>query len=206
MNSIKSKAITNDIKYALSTGNWGRQTGGTPPKTGVAQQLNRLTFSSGLSHLRRINTPLNREGKQAKPRQLHSTNWGYVCPAETPEGQGCGLLRNLAVTCHVSIGSSRSFLILKRFFNKYTEDKYIETREMVTDSILYKVFLDGAWVISVDEKMVQFLVGKLKRFRRKLMISFDTCICLDKEAKELNIFTGAGRFCRPLLVVENLGY
>jgi DNA-directed RNA polymerase II subunit RPB2 len=204
MNNIKSKSITNDIKYALSTGNWGRQTGGTPPKTGVAQQLNRLTFSSGLSHLRRLNTPLNREGKQAKPRQLHATNWAYVCPAETPEGQGCGLLRNLAITCHVSIGSSKTFIILKRFLEKYVEDKFIEVREMVTEVPLYKVFLDGAWVVSVDEKMVQFLVGKLKKFRRKLMISFDTCVCLDKESKELHIFTGPGRFCRPLLVVENL--
>jgi DNA-directed RNA polymerase II subunit RPB2 len=204
MNNIKSKSITNDIKYALSTGNWGRQTGGTPPKTGVAQQLNRLTFSSGLSHLRRLNTPLNREGKQAKPRQLHSTNWGYVCPAETPEGQGCGLLRNLAITCHISIGSSRTFVILKKFLNKYVEDKFIEKREMITDEPLYKIFLDGAWVVSVDEKMVNFLVAKLKRLRRKLMISFDTCICLDTESKELHIFTGYGRFCRPLLVVENL--
>jgi DNA-directed RNA polymerase beta subunit len=204
MNNIKSKSITNDIKYALSTGNWGRQTGGTPPKTGVAQQLNRLTFSSGLSHLRRLNTPLNREGKQAKPRQLHSTNWAYVCPAETPEGQGCGLLRNLAITCHISIGSSKTFIILKKFLYKYVEDKFIEEREMITEIPLYKVFLDGAWVVSVDEKMVKFLVLKLKKLRRKLMISFDTCICLDKESKELHLFTGPGRFCRPLLVVENL--
>jgi DNA-directed RNA polymerase beta subunit/intein/homing endonuclease len=79
MNNIKSKSITNDIKYALSTGNWGRQVGGTPPKSGVAQQLNRLSYSSSLSHLRRLNTPLNREGKQAKPRQLHNTHWGYLC-------------------------------------------------------------------------------------------------------------------------------
>lgn len=204
MNNIKSKSITNDIKYALSTGNWGRQTGGTPPKTGVAQQLNRLTFSSSLSHLRRLNTPLNREGKQAKPRQLHSTNWGYVCLAETPEGQACGLLRNLAVTCHISIGSNKSFIILKKFLKKYVEDKFIEVREMATEKPLYKVFLEGAWTVSVDEKMVEFIVTKLKKFRRKLMISFDTCISLDKESKELNIFTGAGRFCRPLFVVENL--
>jgi len=205
MNNIKSKSITNDIKYALSTGNWGRQTGGTPPKTGVAQQLNRLTFSSALSHLRRVNTPLNREGKQAKPRQLHATSWSYICPCETPEGASCGLLRNLAITCHVSIGSNRTFVILKKFFEKYVLDKFIEKREMITETPLYKVFLDGAWVVSVDEPMVTFLVGKLKKFRRKLMISFDTCVCLDKESKELHIFTGPGRFCRPLLVVENIG-
>jgi hypothetical protein len=52
----------------------------------LVQLLNRLTFASSLSHLRRLNTPLGREGKQAKPRQLHNTHWGMVCPAETPEG------------------------------------------------------------------------------------------------------------------------
>ena len=36
------------------------------------------------------------------------------------------------------------------------------------------------------------------------MISFDTSICLDKDSKELHIFTGSGRCCRPLFVVENL--
>jgi DNA-directed RNA polymerase beta subunit len=116
----------------------------------------------------------------------------------------CGLLRNLAITSHVSIGSNKTFMILKRFLDKYVKDKFIETREMITEEVLYKMFLDGAWVVSVDEKMINFLVSKLKNFRRKLMISFDTCVCLDKESKELHIFTGPGRFCRPLLVVENL--
>lgn len=37
------------------------------------QVLNRLTFASTLSHLRRINSPIGREGKIAKPRQLHNS-------------------------------------------------------------------------------------------------------------------------------------
>lgn len=49
--------------------------------------VNRLTYASTLSHLRRINSPIGREGKLAKPRQLHNTLWGMMCPAETPEGQ-----------------------------------------------------------------------------------------------------------------------
>lgn len=52
----------------------------SPPKV-----LNRLTFASTLSHLRRVNSPIGRDGKLAKPRQLHNTLWGMVCPAETPE-------------------------------------------------------------------------------------------------------------------------
>ena len=42
---------------------------------------------SSMSHLRRLNTPLQKQGKLTKPRQLHNTHWGMVCPAETPEGQ-----------------------------------------------------------------------------------------------------------------------
>lgn len=52
--------------------------------------LNRLTFASTLSHLRRVNSPIGRDGKLAKPRQLHNTLWGMVCPAETPEVQTTG--------------------------------------------------------------------------------------------------------------------
>lgn len=204
MNIIKSKTITNEIKYALSTGSWGRQTGGTPPKTGVAQQLNRLTFSSSLSHLRRLNTPLNREGKQAKPRQLHSSQYGYVCCTETPEGSACGLLKNLALTCHVTIGSEKTFNIILRFLKKYSADDYIEIREMISEEFLYKIFVDGMWIISVTEKKAKQFANKLKSYRRKLVISYDTSICLDHESKELSIFTGQGRCCRPLIVVENL--
>lgn len=50
--------------------------------------LNRLTFASTLSHLRRLNSPIGRDGKLARPRQLHNTQWGMICPAETPEVRG----------------------------------------------------------------------------------------------------------------------
>jgi DNA-directed RNA polymerase beta subunit len=115
----------------------------------------------------------------------------------------CGLLRNLSIMSHVSIGSHRSFRILKRFLKKYGDNSYIEDREMSDDN-LYKVFLDGAWVLSVDEATVNLFSQKLKKFRRSLMINNDTSVSLDKEIKELQIFTGGGRCCRPLLVVENL--
>jgi DNA-directed RNA polymerase beta subunit len=82
--AMKSSTITDGMKYALATGNWGDRKNAT--KAGVVQVLNRLTYASALSHLRRCNAPLAKEGKLAKPRMLHSTHWGLVCPAETPEG------------------------------------------------------------------------------------------------------------------------
>ncbi|KAF3794981.1 DNA-directed RNA polymerase II subunit [Nymphaea thermarum] len=84
--AIKAKTITSGLKYSLATGNWG-QANAAGTRAGVSQVLNRLTYASTLSHLRRLNSPIGREGKLAKPRQLHNSHWGMMCPAETPEGQ-----------------------------------------------------------------------------------------------------------------------
>jgi DNA-directed RNA polymerase II subunit RPB2 len=77
--AVKAKTITSGLKYSLATGNWGAQ-GAADIRAGVSQVLNRLSFSSTLSHLRRLNSPIGREGKLAKPRQLHNSHWGMVCP------------------------------------------------------------------------------------------------------------------------------
>ena len=84
---VKSTTIENGIKRALATGDFGiKHANGN--KVGVAQVLNRLTYISSLSHLRRVNTPIDKSGKLIPPRKLHNTSWGFICPPETPEGDG----------------------------------------------------------------------------------------------------------------------
>ena len=90
-----AKRITDAFSYALSTGNWGMQKGGST-QTGIAQMLNRLNAAATISHVRRTDTPLKREGRAARPRQIHVSSYGHLCPAETPEGPSCGLVEQLA--------------------------------------------------------------------------------------------------------------
>ena len=71
---IKSTTIENGFKRALATGDFGIKNINTN-KVGVAQVLNRLTYISSLSHLRRINTPIDKNGKLIPPRKLHNTTW-----------------------------------------------------------------------------------------------------------------------------------
>jgi DNA-directed RNA polymerase beta subunit len=78
---IKSTTIENGFKRALATGDFGiKHTNSN--KVGVAQVLNRLTYVSSLSHLRRVSTPTDKSGKLVPPRKLHNTSWGFLCPAE----------------------------------------------------------------------------------------------------------------------------
>jgi DNA-directed RNA polymerase II subunit RPB2 len=58
--AVKASVITNGLKYSLATGNWGDQKKAASSKAGVSQVLNRYTYASTLSHLRRTNTPVGR--------------------------------------------------------------------------------------------------------------------------------------------------
>jgi len=77
---VKATIIDGGMRYALATGNWGIKS--NKNKQGVAQVLNRMTYNATLSHLRRVNTPIEKSGKLVQPRKLHSTQWGIICPAE----------------------------------------------------------------------------------------------------------------------------
>lgn len=194
---MKSNTITNGLKYSLATGNWGDQKKSMSSKAGVSQVLNRYTFASTLSHLRRCNTPLGREGKIAKPRQLHNTHWGMVCPAETPEGQACGLVKNLALMACISVGSLSAPVIefLQEWGLENLEDNANHTRDAT------KVFVNGVWM-GVHHDAPN-LVKTLRRLRRKDDISPEVSIVRDIREKELRLYTDAGRVCRPLFIVED---
>jgi DNA-directed RNA polymerase II subunit RPB2 len=106
------KRMTDGFTYALSTGNWGLQKGGST-QTGVAQMLSRINTIATVSHLRRVNTPLKREGKQARPRHINTSSFGNMCPAETPEGPACGLVEQMA-QCVIYCGGYAADKLIRR--------------------------------------------------------------------------------------------
>ncbi|KAJ1973884.1 DNA-dependent RNA polymerase II, partial [Dimargaris xerosporica] len=196
--AVKSNTITNGLKYSLATGNWGDQKKFMQTRAGVSQVLNRYTFASTLSHLRRCNTPIGRDGKLAKPRQLHNTHWGIVCPAETPEGQACGLVKNLALMSYISVGSPSAPVI------DLLEEWAMENMEEVAPANLggaTKIFVNGVWV-GVHAAPAE-LVRTFKDLRRKMDMSPEVSIVHDTRERELRFNTDAGRVCRPLFIVED---
>ncbi|XP_065649764.1 DNA-directed RNA polymerase II subunit RPB2 isoform X2 [Hydra vulgaris] len=197
--AIKTKTITDGLRYSLATGNWGDQKKAHQARAGVSQVLNRLTFASTLSHLRRLNSPIGRDGKLARPRQLHNTHWGMICPAETPEGQAVGLVKNLALMAYISVGSQPSPIL------EFLEEWAMENLEEISPSAIKdatKIFVNGCWVgIHRDPEQ---LILTLRRLRRQMdIIVSEVSMVRDIRDKEIRIYTDAGRVCRPLLIVEN---
>lgn len=151
--------ITDGLRYSLATGNWGDQKKAHQSRAGVSQVLSRLTFASTLSHLRRLNSPIGREGKLARPRQLHNTHWGMICPAETPEGHAVGLVKNLALMAYISVGSQPSPIL------EFLEEWTMENLEEITPSAISKwelqIFLKIYSVSDIEFCRVTFSLGKV---------------------------------------------
>jgi DNA-directed RNA polymerase II subunit RPB2 len=193
---IKTGTLTNGLKYSLATGNWGDQKKAMSSTAGVSQVLNRYTFASTLSHLRRTNTPIGRDGKLAKPRQLHNTHWGLVCPAETPEGQACGLVKNLSLMCYVSVGSRVDPLVE---FMIQRGMEVIEEYEPLRYPHATKIFVNGAWIgVHQDPK---HLVNAVMDTRRRSVMQFEVSLVRDIRDQEFKIFSDAGRVMRPVFTV-----
>jgi DNA-directed RNA polymerase beta subunit len=193
---IKSTTIENGLKKALSTGDFGIKHANSN-KVGVAQVLNRLTYVSSLSHMRRISTPTDKRGKLIPPRKLHNTSWGYLCPAETPEGQSVGVVKNLAYMCHITI-SSNSEPIYNNVMTHVIDINNCSPFELYGK---IKVFINGCWV-GVTNDPIQ-LYNYLKIKKQEGIINIYTSIVFDYKLGEIRVCNDAGRLTRPVLRVKD---
>ena len=197
---IKSATIENGINRALATGDFGIKNTNSN-KVGVAQVLNRLTYISSLSHLRRVNTPIDKSGKLIPPRKLHNTQWGYICPAESPEGGSVGVVKNLSYMAHVTIETNTRPVhdILKNKINHLSENMNEVNSEELFGKV--KVIVNGCWVGTTDEPFELYSYLKDKKY--KAIINIYTSIVFDIKNKEIVICNDAGRLTRPVFKVKN---
>jgi len=102
---VRSDVLTERLVHPLATGNW------VSGRTGVSQLLDRTDYLSTLSHLRRVISPLSRAQSHFEARDLHPTQWGRLCPSETPEGPNCGLVKNFAQMVELSTGTDQQKVV-----------------------------------------------------------------------------------------------
>ena len=194
---LKSTTIENGINRALATGDFSIKQSNSN-KVGVAQVLNRLTYTSTLSHMRRINTPLEKNGGELiAPRKLHNTTWGFLCNIETPEGQSIGVVKNISHMSHITIPSNSSLLY------EYILPHIIKIEDVVSFQLhkKVKVFINGTWV-GICETPIEFY-NDLKDKKYKGIFNIYVSIVFDFKMLEIRVCNDGGRLTRPLLRVKN---
>ena len=184
--------IENGILKSLK-GDWGLDS----DKDGKVQDLNRISYMGFISHLRRVHTPIDSSTKIVAPHRLHPTQWGMMCPCESPDGANIGLLKNLALMCHVTFDVPSSFLIkvLQQIgFND------LDTLMPLHVARMTKIILNNNWVGCTESP--DTFVATLRSMRRDGEIPIATSVSWNIPNAEIYIFSDAGRVCRPLLIVE----
>ncbi|PNH02804.1 DNA-directed RNA polymerase II subunit RPB2 [Tetrabaena socialis] len=196
---VKPTIIESGLKYGLATGNWGVKS--SRQRQGVAQVLNRMTYLSTLSHLRRINTPIEKTGKLVQPRKLHPTQWGVICPSETPEGASVGLVKNLAMTTTITIASNA--LHVRQLLLDLGAKPFVVGCDITYFMSKTFVFVNGS-IMGVHEDPPT-LYHALKRAKRSGRIHVHTGVVWNIFQNMIAICTEGGRCCRPLYILGGDG-
>jgi DNA-directed RNA polymerase II subunit RPB2 len=193
---FKDRIVEQGFKKAFK-GNWGSQE--HTKRLGAVQDLNRLSWYTFISHLRKINLPLDSSAKVVGPRLLNSSQWGFIDPIDTPDGGNIGLHKHLSISTYVTSGSS-AYPIIK-WIRSNTSLRLIlecEPEQLINSS---KVFINGSWIGVIDKPIE--LVNLLKLYRRNGILPIYTSLSFDIEHNEVNIYTDSGRLSRPIYYVED---
>jgi len=199
---LKPSLIESTFKYALATGNFGVKGVSKVGQVGIAQLLSRLTYIATLSNMRRINVPIEKTNKMVDPHRLHNTQYGFVCPFETPEGPSVGLVKNLSLTAGITIDASDKDDLIISKLNNLKSNYYIKINDidMKKLKILTKIFINGKFIGGTYKP---FLLEKLFIFYKiNGFIDRYTSIAWNRFEKEFHFWTDDGRLVRPLLLVN----
>lgn len=191
---FQNRIVEDGIRKGFK-GGWGAKEYTT--KEGIAQELNRLSFNSAISHLRKLNLPMDPSAKVTAPRFLHPTQWGLICPTETPDGANIGLHKHLAISTHITTGFSSSVL------TPWLRSHGLFPQEECSLSGLSKktkVFVNGVWVGVLENPMK--VLHRFKLERRAGLIPIFASIHWQISRNELIFFTDAGRTCRPIFYTD----
>ena len=195
--AIRPGIISDKLNNAIATGNWGRG------RVGVTQLLDRTNYLSTISHLRRVQSPLSRTQPNFEARDLHSTHFGRICPAETPEGSNCGLVKNLALSAIIS-QNVPSEDVVETLYNSGVADLISVNNEIKKDGT--RIFVDGKLI--GFHKNGQELTRILRDLRRNSKIHPHVGISIYEPEQEgatgrLYVNCNAGRVLRPLIIINN---
>jgi len=196
---FKKRIVETGFKKAFK-GNWGSQE--HTKRVGVVQDLNRLSWNTFMSQMRKMNLPLDASAKVVGPRLLHSSQWGFIDPVDTPDGANIGLHKHLAIMTSITSGFSSKPIIQWLLSNRELQIVALQNTIPEVLQNMTKVFVNGVWIGSLEDPLQA--VKKMKLYRRNGILPIFMSIAFDYEKNEIYIYTDAGRLIRPIYYIDQV--
>ena len=188
---FKERIIEDGFKKGFK-GNWGADP--NTKRIGLVQDVNRLSWFTFISHLRKISLPLDPTSKVAGPHYLHGSQWGIIDPVDTPDGGNVGLHKHMSISTKITNGFSSLPLI--KWLRANTPLKLIQECSPKMLATSTKLFINGNWIGIIENPIEN--VNTLKLFRRNGIIPIYASISFSFETNIVYIYTDGGRLTRPV--------
>lgn len=194
---VAQNTISQSMNTALSTGTWP----GNKGRSGIAQMLQRISYPSYLSFLRKINTPSPGEAtnKLVSMREIHPAHYGFICPTESPDGATIGISKHLALSARITPNlTSQSELVRELLADSIVNHMELPASELHRYT---PVMLNGSWIgVAADPDA---LLATFRDLRARNRVHRACSAVFLRAINEINIYTDSGRLYRPLLVVRD---
>ncbi|ORY26355.1 hypothetical protein BCR39DRAFT_541480 [Naematelia encephala] len=191
--------VTTAFVRSISTGNWSLKRFHVE-RAGVTHVLSRLSFIAALGMMTRISSQFEKTRKVSGPRALQPSQWGMLCPSDTPEGEACGLVKNLALMTHITTDVPEDPLIRIAFMLGVQDVSLMTGNELYRPGV-HLVQVNG-FIIGVTAKAKSF-VRTFRKLRRAGRTSEFVSIYINHHHRVIYIASDGGRICRPMIIVEN---
>ncbi|XP_030543868.1 DNA-directed RNA polymerase III subunit 2 isoform X1 [Rhodamnia argentea] len=190
--------ITVGLERALSTGNWDVKRFRMHRK-GMTQVLARLSFIGTLGYVTRISPQFEKSRKVSGPRALQPSQWGMLCPCDTPEGEACGLVKNLALMTHVTTDQEEGPLISLCYCLGVEDLELLSGEELHTPNSFLVIF-NG--LILGKHRRPQRFANTMRKLRRIGRIGEFVSVFVNEKQLCVYIASDGGRVCRPLVIAD----